>query len=387
MFGCISKKSFSSKLYSNVANLQKLKTLKIKSNKSEIANAEKSDQEKTNSNVANYLSAYSKANHTRQQVNSNYKKLEEIKQQIKEKFLKKTNNFNFETYEPSSNMTSVNEKKKIGKEQQLNKFSETNKANIIDSLNDYYKINYTLYDDKTKISEYEEIMDLSSKLNNEKYSAKIDSGKNLEIKNVSLKNETNSKFAHEKKQNVNKQTILKNSHVFELYYYTIPFANQLLSPHKYKEPFGSSIKENQQLKQEFEYEQETLNSEIHTKLIETVEKEMKGFKLSNIKSNVSLFKDPIKNQEPIKYMLEESNRLIDYDDGIEIERLFYVVNKEDDFGATMYKEEGEKKKPKESSSDSQKEDKDDTTLMRTVKHFPYTTDNKIFALVKNSTTL
>ena len=84
-------------------------------------------------------------------------------------------------------------------------------------------------------------------------------------------------------------------------------------------------------------------------------------------------------------MIEESNRGIDYDEGIELERLYYTVNKEDDFGVTMYKEEGEKKKPKEASGIREKEE--NKALMRTSAYFPFVVDKKGFTLMRSNLSL
>ena len=391
MFSSISKKYFSSKLYSNIANLQKLKTINLTANKSATSYSSKSANGKANSNTETYLKAFSTANQNLKQANTNQKKLQDIQNQINEGILKKTNKINYESYQPSAHLATQFQKNSMGKDQQQlsYKFTERSQIYIINSLREYSKIKDNLAINKKNIADCEEIMDLAAKLNNEKYSAKANLAKKPESadNNLSVINDSNAKRASEKIQNVNKQTILKNSHIYELYYYTAPFSNLLLSPHKYKESFGSTGKENFSLKMEFEHEQDSLNSEIHKKLQATVEKEMKGFKLSDIRSNSSLFKDPIKYLDPIGFFMEESNRLIDYDCGIEIERLFYVVNKEDDFGATMYKEEGEKKKPKENSSYNQREDKEDMVPMRTTKHFPFTVDSKAFILAKNRISL
>ena len=392
MFSCISKKYFSSKLYSNVANLQRLKTIKLTPNKSPASESSISADGKTNSNTENYLKAYSTANYNIKQAKANQKKLQDIQNHINETFLKKANRVNDDNYQSLADFgAQLPKKTSMGKELHEIKSFARKEDYIVNSLIEYNKIKNNLNNNKKNIADCEEIMDLAAKLNNEKYSAKADTlikkpTAASSTKGLSVLHDSNSKIASEKTQNINKQTILKNAHLYELYYYTIPFANLLLSPHKYRDPFGTLGRENSGLKMEFEHEQESLNSEIHTKLVATVEKEMKGLRLSDIKSNVSLFKDPIKNLEPIGYFIEESNRLVDYDHGIELERLYYVVNKEDDFGVSMSKEEGEKKKPKETNI-NMREDKDDMVPMRTTKHFPFTIDTKAFVLAKNSTNL
>lgn len=394
MFSCISKKYFSSKLYANVSNLQRLKTIKLTSNKSAVSESSKGTEAKANSNTENYLKALSTANHNIKQANINQKKLQDIQNHINETFLKKSNKINYENYQPPFDFGAQPQKKtSMSKEPQEIKTFAKEQEYIINSLREFSKIKNNLAYNQKSISDCEEIMDLAVKLNNEKYSEKAEAASAAKKPAATSKHlstlsdiSRNAKIASEKNLNIQKQTVLKNAHIYEQYYYTIPFANILLSPHKYREAFGNSGRENAGLKMEFEYEQESLNCEIHAKLVATVEQEMKGFKLSDIKSNVSLFKDPIKNLEPIGYLMEESNRLVDFDAGIELERLYYVVNKEDDFGATMYKEEGEKKKPKEDSN-AMREDKEDMVLMRTSKHFPFTVDSKAFVLAKNSTNL
>jgi len=395
MFSCISKKYFSSKLYANVANLQKLKTIKLTPNKSVVSESSKSTDIKANSNNETYIKAYSNANQNIKQAKANERKLEEIEKHINESFLKKANKVNYENYQLSAELAVQSHKKpSMGKkdQQEIKSFAKEQDY-IINSLKEYGKTKSFLAINNENIADCKKIMDLAAKLNNEKYSAraadsslKKPASDAKDLLSSPLINKSKTKLDSEKFQNINKQTVLKNAHLYELYYYTIPFANQLLSPHKYREAFGTSGVENFTLKMEFEHEQDCLNSEVNAKLEATVENEMKGFKLSHIKSNVSLFKDPIKNLEPIGYLMEESNRLVDFDAGIELERLFYVINKEDDFGATMYKEEGDKKKPKETSM-THREDKEDLVLMRTTKHFPFTVDGKAFTLAKNSTSL
>lgn len=386
MFSCISKKHFSSKLYANVANLQRQKTIKLTINSQAAKDLPKNADSKANSNTENYLKAYSTANENKKKAEACKKKLQDIQNHINNAFLKTTNKINYQNYEPSSADLDAQFTKKsaIGRELQEKRTLVREQDSLINSLKEYSKVKENLATNKQNIAECEEIMDLAAKLSNEKYSAKAEINKQTAARDLSVSGKNNS----QRTLNLQKQTVLKNAHVYELYYYTAPFANSLLSPHKYKEPFGTLGRENISLRLEFEHEQDSLNSEIHSKLVATVEQEMNGFRLSDIKSNISLFKDPIKNMESVGYLIEESNRLVDYDYGLELERLFYVINKEDDFGATMYKEEGDKKKQNEKTNAlTTAESPEDSTPIRETKHFPFTVDAKAFVLAKNSVAL
>jgi len=386
MINRISKKNFSSKLYSNVTNIQKLKTLKLPFNALQQKIEIKEENCQKNSNSENYLKAYKNLFEKQTQVNTNNKKFQETQRYINENFLKKTNQIAYENLLPSIDFTDNIDKNVFNKDkEQERKVLLQKEESILNKLNDLRKIKENLTKLKKNIQENREIMDISSKLNNEKYN-KI----TIQEQKSTSKELTHSKYfnfnenSNEKFNNQKKQTIINNSHLYEFYYFITPFSNLLLSPHRYKEAFINSNKENISLKLDFENEQEILNSEIHSKLLETVDEEMKEFSLSDIKSNSTIFNDQVRNPQSVGYFLEESNRLIDYDYGIELERLSNVVNSEDDFGVTMYNEDGEKKNQKENNL---RQEKKDMELMRPDKQFPFTMDKHAFVLVKNTINL
>jgi len=375
MFSSVIKKNFSSKLYSNIANLQRLKTFRLPLNNLNEANEKSNENQKLDSNTENYLKALKTLNEKNNQEQSNKNKLKEIQSQINQNFLKKNNKIKYDNLEPSFDHDSPSKKK----------FQEKDplglKNSITLKLSEYKKIKENLSEIKNTISNCEEIMDLSQKLNNERYAIKINSQNIESSKEISALD----KFNEEKIKNERKQTVIKNSHIYELYYSKLPFCNTLLTPHKYTSPFINYHKENTNLNIEFEHEQEILNNEIHRNLEKSIDSEMKNFSLNKISSDKSIFNDEIKNPGRIGYILQESSRDIDFDAGLQLEKLYFVVNQDDDFGVTMYKEEAEKKRPTEQLTIAN--NLEDKIIMTNEKSFPFTVDKKAILLAKSQANL
>jgi hypothetical protein len=228
----------------------------------------------------------------------------------------------------------------------------------------------------TKLKECENIIRISKGVEDPNHNSNTNT--NINSNNIPNNNNYNQIHASisEKKNNVN------FSHIAEMRYFEMPFAHQYLNPYKYMEPFFGGRPENNDLKIEFEHEEELLNEETSSIIKTMLNKEMKDFKLNDIKSNTSIFNDPVKNQDPVSYLLPESNRDIDYDLGTEVDRLYFVVNKEDDFGVTMYKDEGEKKKPKESIDIRDGDEVNQPMTNR--RSFPFVVDQSSFTLLNSN---
>lgn len=182
-----------------------------------------------------------------------------------------------------------------------------------------------------------------------------------------------------------KKNFINNSHIAEAHYYLMPFTNEFIATHKYTESFFKDRPRNADLQQEFDHEEELLNNETNKIISDIIKKELKDFKLSDIKANSSMFNDIMKNPDPVGYLMPESNRDVDYDYGTELERLYYIVNKEDDFGVTMYNDEGDKKKPKEDNEVHESEDSN--KAMSYKKSFPFVIDNNTMSLLTSKVKL
>lgn len=376
MFQKIFTRHFTSKLYSNVAKLQKQKTLRVSLSTTQQEDDVKTVHEKSLYNE-NYVKAFKTANEKQKQARLAEKKINDIQKEISENYLSKINKINYDKFDNAPELIS-NNKSSQNKDHEILLMGEK-KDDITAKLRAYQVAYNNLNSIKKQISNCEEIMDLSNKLNNEKY------------RNKSLAPPHEKFLAKNEARLSDKviissiESVIKKSHLYEAIYYRIPFCNLASSPNKYKEPFINYGKENQALKNEFEHEVELLNQEINKILVNQVETEMKDLKLSDIQSTESIFNDPIKINDNVGYLLEESNKAVQYDSGIEIERLYYVVNKEDDFGKGMSKEEGEKKRPKEAVG--YREKKKDMVMINSRPHFPYVVDGRSLSLIKSNINL
>ena len=263
MLNNIIKRNFSCKLYSNVANLQKQKSFKF--NFDEFTDESKKETVTSQKEILNAL----KNSHEKIKQSKDYeKKTKEQQNQISD-ILKSVNKISYKN---------LNQTVKYNREkssQSLKIIGETSEF-LHEKFYDLYESNLKKNELKKQIANYEDIIDLSNKLSNEKYT--------LKAKETS----TNLKKIDEKKlydnsENTLKGSVLRKSHLYEFYYNKLPFCNALLAPNKFRDPFSSMGKENQELVNEYDHEVECLNSEIHKLLTDNLEKEMEKLKNSNYK--------------------------------------------------------------------------------------------------------